>query len=564
MEKDVENTVKTKGAPRLTGSLYLVSAVLLLLGGVITLILNAGMGELIQGSSSQGFFYHAGALPAALGASFVIAGALLILSRKQEELFASALVILLGGSVCSLGSAGNIALLIALSAVLMLFSVRGTKINIAPAFLPRQIRIPVFNLVAILFALMAVWSQFNRVYSYGGGKGLLLFLLTVLPLAGLLLLNAASEPRFADPAEQSVESLTRLKSVPLSASKAFTIGAVLLILNGAGSILQSFSSSGFQINSLLLSLPSLIVGIILVNPEWREKGFLPAMVLLLIDPILRIRTMNAAAMVMSYHYRSMGEYNVANQFSIPSEFWFFALLPVVLMLISAIGVSWNVKVENLPGKLRVPVLNLAAAVLVAIDAIRTLYFYIPKGTGKAVETTAGEAASGLPIMAILLTLISAAGLILLNLFLDTRTVISQAKLRPDGVKYKRGFNGLVQRFYSNVGGGLKMLAKIQGIILLILAILGGLIAVLGVAGYLVCTILNDYDHMSMFLILMPSGIGAILFGLLGMLATWPLYAFGQITSDLREIKTKGVASGAAVSEPEFGIREENPDELPEL
>ena len=69
-------------------------------------------------------------------------------------------------------------------------------------------------------------------------------------------------------------------------------------------------------------------------------------------------------------------------------------------------------------------------------------------------------------------------------------------------------------------------------------------------------------------------------GLLGVLAcvllavfTWPLYAFGQITSDVHAMKEDGgqpgtgAASAAAASQPAretAAPRPENPDELPEL
>ena len=79
------------------------------------------------------------------------------------------------------------------------------------------------------------------------------------------------------------------------------------------------------------------------------------------------------------------------------------------------------------------------------------------------------------------------------------------------------------------------------------------------------------------------GTELILMGLVGMLSSvilavgsWPLYAFGQITSDIREIKTHGLSAAPAASaapqteDPKqtqsaaAPQAEENPDDLPEL
>lgn len=44
--------------------------------------------------------------------------------------------------------------------------------------------------------------------------------------------------------------------------------------------------------------------------------------------------------------------------------------------------------------------------------------------------------------------------------------------KVDGDKYRRGFSGFVHGFYSDVGGKIQLVAKICGLIYLILGLLG--------------------------------------------------------------------------------------------
>lgn len=153
------------------------------------------------------------------------------------------------------------------------------------------------------------------------------------------------------------------------------------------------------------------------------------------------------------------------------------------------------------------------------------------------------------------------GLILVNLAVETREVPRKPRKRVD----------LLQRFYGDVGGNLQKLAKLCGVIWMILGVLCLISAALGLLMYLLIIIglVDFYDSDALALIL-PGLMGALV-SFLMILGTWPLYAFGQITADLRAIKEKkpttvperpAPAPEQTAAEPQQSM--ENPDELPEL
>ncbi len=88
--------------------------------------------------------------------------------------------------------------------------------------------------------------------------------------------------------------------------------------------------------------------------------------------------------------------------------------------------------------------------------------------------------------------------------------------------------------YSNIGGKIKLLAQIYGWLVLI----GGLLAFF--------ILLGDYDFDEIFYV--P------LLALTGFASSWPLYGFGQLIDDVREMKE------SRKGQPE----EVKPDELPEI
>ena len=246
------------------------------------------------------------------------------------------------------------------------------------------------------------------------------------------------------------------------------------------------------------------------------------------------------------------------------------LLALAVMGIACLGVRWNRPV-SVKGKVR-PILNLIALAAAAAGLVIGVQRYAQE----ILEyTSAGEAAVWMAVIRthlpnILAALLLPLGLILLNL--SAQPVELPGSARTGRIQYQKGLTGLVQRFYSNVGGCLQMLAKIQGVICLVCGLICLAVAALGVILLLL--------QLVGFIPPEIDGVTLILSGLLGVLAcvllavlTWPLYAFGQITSDVHAMKAgggqlgAGAASAGADSQPAretAAPRPENPDELPEL
>ena len=82
------------------------------------------------------------------------------------------------------------------------------------------------------------------------------------------------------------------------------------------------------------------------------------------------------------------------------------------------------------------------------------------------------------------------------------------------------------------------------------AIFCGWLGVISIVIGLICLLLwLDGDDVFMIL-----GGAAICSGVLSIISSWPLYAFGQITNDVHAMRESGVNAGAAKQE----------DELPDL
>ena len=78
--------------------------------------------------------------------------------------------------------------------------------------------------------------------------------------------------------------------------------------------------------------------------------------------------------------------------------------------------------------------------------------------------------------------------------------------------------------YSNIGNKVCALAKFCGICGVICAVLGLIAALYG--------FMDSYEEFFIF------GIFAAITGTLSLVSSWPLYAFGQITNDIHEMKNK--------------------------
>lgn len=81
------------------------------------------------------------------------------------------------------------------------------------------------------------------------------------------------------------------------------------------------------------------------------------------------------------------------------------------------------------------------------------------------------------------------------------------------------------RVYSDIGNKICALAKICGVLGLIVGVLGAVVLVL------LTLILGDEEAIFLAPVVAVSGIAAVI-------ASWPLYAFGQMVQDIHMIRYK--------------------------
>lgn len=80
--------------------------------------------------------------------------------------------------------------------------------------------------------------------------------------------------------------------------------------------------------------------------------------------------------------------------------------------------------------------------------------------------------------------------------------------------------GFLDKLYENVGGKLRILAKIVGVIGLVLAVIGLLLMMVGESA--------EFDI----------GLVMVIAGPVLLLCSWPVYGFGQLVDDVHEIRSK--------------------------
>ena len=528
--------VRTRGLPQ-TGGPMLLAAIALLAVGAILLLVSDLMNEYSSGGGIWMFI-------------LTLAGcALLFFGRGRVAAF------VIGGLLLFLETT-NTGSPLPLAMLAWLISVVGVPGNPAPSRLPGIIRLPVWNLVSGVLALLALVDVLG-VLGQEMSRTTVLRVLTVLVMGlGMLLLNLAVRPQVVAPAGERLPRC-RVKSL-FQPSMTLRIGAALLVVDGVISLWQNLRLMGsfdVPLTNFLWTLLILAAGILLLLRDQLELHSRAALILLL---VVQLREALAMRQVLLY-----AENPPANSSGM-------LLLAAALMLIACFGVRWNTAV-SVKGKAR-PVLNLIALAAAAVGLVIGVQRYAQE----ILEyTSAGGAAVWMAVIRgylpnILAALLLPLGLILLNL--TAQPMERPGSARTSRIQYQKGLTGLVQRFYSNVGGCLQMLAKIQGVICLVcgliclaVAALGGILLLLQLVGFIPPEI---------------DGVTLILSGLLGVLAcvllavlTWPLYAFGQITSDVHAMKAgggqlgAGAASAGADSQPAretAAPRPENPDELPEL
>lgn len=530
MEPKVQKE-RTRGVPR-KGVLLTVSAVLLMAGPVVSWILGRVVEDYY---SSIPLFY----------CLLVVAGGVLLLTsrgRRVNDAVGGALA-LFGAAVLANG------VLILVAVVAWAVSALGTSWNKVPGFLPEKLRMPVLNLVAAVVLLLTILLDLRYRISP------LYLLPRALSFVGALLLCVNVEPRTYLPQSAQTwvpgEKGVRYRSVP-KAGALTILGALFLVGDGVDQLMQLFRSDSFAASPLGLLWPLLVAaaGVMLLLRTNRERWTLVAAALLL---VCQFRTLIIL--------RQVGLYSDSGAVMEQIQAAALLFLGVLLMLLGAVGFTWNRPV----GKRRqVPLLNVIAAVLAAVNGIWVL-------------ASRGQSMFGLVtslnlnmILNLLLYALLPLGLVLVNLAMEGRQAPPKA-WKVDGDKYSRGFKGFVGSFYTNVGGKLQLLAKISGVVCLILGLLGVVMMLLSV----LLLLLQLFGLLSPYfepLSLTLSGLIAVVSALLLAVSTWPLYAFGQIVADLHAIRKDGVhasgtageAEGTGPAAPKASAAQENPDELPEL
>ena len=530
MEPKVQKE-RTGGVPR-KSVLLTVSAVLLIAGPMVSWIL----GRVVENYySSIPLFY----------CLLVVAGGVLLLTSRGRRVNDA-----VGGALALFGAAvlaNGVLILVAVAAWAV--SALGTSWNKVPGFLPEKFRMPVLNLVAAVVLLLTILLDLRYRISP------LYLLPRALSFVGALLLCVNVEPRTYLPQSAQTwvpgEKGVRYRSVP-KAGALTILGALFLVGDGVDQLMQLFRSDSFAASPLRLLWPLLVVaaGVMLLLRTNRERWTLVAAALLL---VCQFRTLIIL--------RQVGLYS--NSGAVMEQIQAAALLflGVLLMLLGAVGFTWNRPV----GKMRqVPLLNAIAAVLAAVNGIWVLASRVQSMFGLVTSLNLNM------ILNLLLYALLPLGLVLVNLAMEGRQAPPKA-WKVDGDKYSRGFKGFVGSFYTNVGGKLQLLAKISGVVCLILGLLGVVMMLLSV----LLLLLQLFGLLSPYfepLSLTLSGLIAVVSALLLAVSTWPLYAFGQIVADLHAIRQDGVrasgtageAEGTGSAAPKASAAQENPDELPEL
>ena len=521
-----KNKERTRGVPR-PGVLPRLAAALLLAAPVVEWAAGKMDGDYYSTSS---LFL---CLLAAAGGALLLTGR----GRLANQGIGGALLLLAASVVLN-----EVPMLLALA--LWIVSVAGLSWNRAPGFLPPPLRLPLLNLLSAAAVLVTLLERLG--YSYSQPVRLVVALLAA---AGGILLNLAVEPQAylpRTPEERALKRGVRCRSVPREGA-AGLLGALLVLFAAVYQIVQLFRNMehGFSVLNFLWPAVLLAAGVLLVLRTEREKRLLPASILLLVYEARNLLVMRQLAL-----YGGAG--SAAMQQIQMTALLFFSVL---LLLVSAVGASWNVPV----GKRRpVPALNAAAAALAAGNAVWTDCRLVSNLIQAVTET---EARIGFgSVSQVLLNILLPAGLVLLNLSMEGREAPARG-WKVDGGRYRRGLSGFLGGFYTDVGGKLQLLARISGFFCLLLGAVGAFLAGLGVlllAAQLVGLAPPQISPMP----LLAGGLGAVLGALVLAVGTWPLYAFGQITKDLHAIREGG--AGITPAAPREERRPENPDQLPEL
>ncbi len=522
---------RIRGVPR-RGPLFTAAAALLMAAPVVQLIL---------GKVLEDFYRSTTVLPCLLA----VAGGILLLTARGKQAGYT-----VGGLLAILGSSVVISHMLLLPAMLLWgLSAIGVSWNKPVSRLLKGRSLPVLNLAAAILAAVSALLCLDTV----GSMPAFALPLALAAVGAVLLCTAADAQTFLplSPEQRAQQApRVRYRSV-LRPGMLGTLGAVLLLVCEAWQLIDLLRlMSGFHVALGTLLQPALIiVAAVLLLRAQNGPRLLPAAILLLIAQTLALFSMQQTVMYAE-------EMGAALQQTQRTALLFFSVL---LLLIGVIGTTWNRPV----GKGRpVPLCSAIAAPLAAGSGIWAAVYRV----SLIVEETRVDFDS---VQGLIRSLLLPVGLVLVNLAMEGRQTEANVR-KVDGSKYRRGLTGFAANFYSDVGGKLQLLAKICGVLYLIMGVLGVVAIALGIVILLLQLFGLIPPSISPMSLLM-AGLIIIASALILAVGTWPLYAFGQITADLHAIRKDGVHASGAAEVPVVGSAAtgtgpsaDNPDELPEL
>ena len=522
---------RIRGVPR-RGPLFTAAAALLMAAPVVQLIL---------GKVLEDFYRSTTVLPCLLA----VAGGILLLTARGKQAGYT-----VGGLLAILGSSVVISHMLLLPAMLLWgLSAIGVSWNKPVSRLLKGRSLPVLNLAAAILAAVSALLCLDTV----GSMPAFALPLALAAVGAVLLCTAADAQTFLplSPEQRAQQAPSMRYHSVLRPGMLGTLGAVLLLVCEVWQLIDLFRlMSGFHVALGTLLQPVLIiVAAVLLLRAQNGPRLLPAAILLLISQTLALLSMRQTVMYAD-------EMGAALQQTQRTALLFFSVL---LLLIGAAGTTWNRPV----GKGRpVPLCSAIAAALAAGNGIWAAVYRV----SLIAEETHVDFDS---VQGLIGSLLLPVGLVLVNLAMEGRQTEANVR-KVDGSKYRRGLTGFAANFYSDVGGKLQLLAKICGVLYLIMGVLGVVAIALGIVILLLQLFGLIPPSISPMSLLM-AGLIIIASALILAVGTWPLYAFGQITADLHAIRKDGVHASGAAEVPAVGSAAtgtgpsaDNPDELPEL
>ena len=522
---------RIRGVPR-RGPLFTAAAALLMAAPVVQLIL---------GKVLEDFYRSTTVLPCLLA----VAGGILLLTARGKQAGYT-----VGGLLAILGSSVVISHMLLLPAMLLWgLSAIGVSWNKPVSRLLKGRSLPVLNLAAAILAAVSALLCLDTV----GSMPAFALPLALAAVGAVLLCTAADAQTFLplSPEQRAQQAPSMRYHSVLRPGMLGTLGAVLLLVCEVWQLIDLFRlMSGFHVALGTLLQPVLIiVAAVLLLRAQNGPRLLPAAILLLISQTLALLSMRQTVMYAD-------EMGAALQQTQRTALLFFSVL---LLLIGAAGTTWNRPV----GKGRpVPLCSAIAAALAAGNGIWAAVYRV----SLIAEETHVDFDS---VQGLIRSLLLPVGLVLVNLAMEGRQTEANVR-KVDGSKYRRGLTGFAANFYSDVGGKLQLLAKICGVLYLIMGVLGVVAIALGIVILLLQLFGLIPPSISPMSLLM-AGLIIIASALILAVGTSPLYAFGQITADLHAIRKDGVHASGAAEVPAVGSAAtgtgpsaDNPDELPEL